>query len=237
LGVALSSDGRLASAARDGRICLRQLGDSSAGDWLDGHQGWVTSVRFAASGKSLLTGGFDGTVRVWDVATTSESFSLAGHILWINAVALPPERSGMYALSAGNEGTVLLWNLDRRAQVGSFGEPFKWHIASCLDVSPDGKRIAVAGWAPSVRVFDASSHELIHDLPIAVSPILSICFDSSGERLVAAAASGVIHVWNVVTGAELDTFVAHRGAARSLAAFEAIIASTGDDGMVRQWSV
>ena len=33
--------------------------------FLQGHEGWVWSVAFTANGKSLVSAGWDGTLRVW----------------------------------------------------------------------------------------------------------------------------------------------------------------------------
>jgi WD40 repeat protein len=202
---------------------------------LEGHQGWVTSLTFSSEGKVLLSGGFDGTVRVWDVEANKQQSSLGEHVIWANTVAFPPERTPLYALSAGSEGSVLLWNLHTQSRAGMFGEPFTWHIASSLDFSPAGRHFAVAGWAPSVRIWDAATHQLVHDLPVSNEPILAVRFDTQGAQLLAAGANGVIHVWDAATGRPLRDFVAHRGAARSLARHGETLFSVGDDAAVRQW--
>ena len=46
---------------------------------LAGHTERVMSVAFTSDGKTLASGSYDGTVRLWDVATGQERATLKGH--------------------------------------------------------------------------------------------------------------------------------------------------------------
>src|SRR5436190_286177 len=54
---------------------------------LRGHDGVVRAVAFAPDGKTLASGGDDGTVRLWDVAARSQVRELTGHTGKVRAVA------------------------------------------------------------------------------------------------------------------------------------------------------
>ena len=45
-----------------------------------GHDGTVVQIAFAPDGERVATAGFDGTARLWDVATGKQLSRLAGHI-------------------------------------------------------------------------------------------------------------------------------------------------------------
>ena len=45
---------------------------------LDGHRNIITQVEFNKEGEFLVTGGYDKTVRVWEVVNMSESKLLRG---------------------------------------------------------------------------------------------------------------------------------------------------------------
>jgi WD40 repeat protein len=76
---------------------------------LTGHTGGVRSVAVTADGTTALSGGGDGTVRVWDLATGQLRATLTGHIS-VSSVAVTPD--GTTAVSGGSyDGTVRVWDL------------------------------------------------------------------------------------------------------------------------------
>jgi WD domain, G-beta repeat len=75
-----------------------------------GHPGAVTSVCLCADGRHALSGGTDGSVRLWETATGQCLRTFAGHTNAVTAVALTPD--GRYALSAGADRLVKVWVLD-----------------------------------------------------------------------------------------------------------------------------
>ncbi|MDD2721807.1 MAG: hypothetical protein PHH47_10930 [Gallionella sp.] len=59
-------------------ILIWNLADNSAPQVLHGHQGVISAIRFSADGKKLVSGGWDKTVRLWDVASGNQTGELSG---------------------------------------------------------------------------------------------------------------------------------------------------------------
>jgi WD40 repeat protein len=78
---------------------------------LEGHTDEIRSIAFFPDGKRLLSGGKDGTVRLWDVASGEQRGLFEWGIGFINGVAVAPD--GKTAAAAGNKGNIVLWNLDK----------------------------------------------------------------------------------------------------------------------------
>ncbi len=74
---------------------------------LRGHAGNVTGVAFNPEGTRLATSGFDGTVRLWDMATGEQQLTLTGHALPVTGVDFSPD--GRYLAAAGSDGTVRVY--------------------------------------------------------------------------------------------------------------------------------
>jgi WD40 repeat protein len=67
------------------------------------------SIVFTPDGRSLIFGGGDGALRLWEVASGRERHSFAGNAGYIYSVAISPD--GRTAASASNEAPVFLWDV------------------------------------------------------------------------------------------------------------------------------
>ncbi|MGH3934683.1 MAG: NACHT domain-containing protein, partial [Pseudonocardiaceae bacterium] len=75
---------------------------------LTGHTGRVWSVAYSPQGTHLLSGGDDGSVRVWDATTGEPRHHLTGHTGAVLSVAYSPQ--GTHLLSGGADGSVRVWD-------------------------------------------------------------------------------------------------------------------------------
>jgi WD40 repeat protein len=75
-----------------------------------GHNAQVRSLVFLPDGKRLLSGSYDGTLRLWD-ATTGETLQLfRGHSDFVMSVDVSPD--GRLAVSGSFDETVRIWELE-----------------------------------------------------------------------------------------------------------------------------
>jgi WD40 repeat protein/serine/threonine protein kinase/tetratricopeptide (TPR) repeat protein len=85
--------------------------DTETGLLLETFKGHTASIRTLAvfpNGKTLVSGSFDGTLKIWDMLTGQERFSLVGHQgRPVTSVAVAPD--GMTIASGGSDGIVRLW--------------------------------------------------------------------------------------------------------------------------------
>ena len=123
-----------------------------------GHDGSVWSVAFSPDGTRIVSGGEDGTVRLWTLDGKPAAKPFKGHEGGVWSVAFSPD--GTRIVSGGEDGTVRLWTLDGKPAA----EPFKGHDGSVRSVafSPDGTRIVSGGEDGTVRVWDIASGKTLH---------------------------------------------------------------------------
>src|SRR5262245_12541250 len=74
-----------------------------------GHWGLVRSVALAPDGKTALSGSYDKTLILWDLASRCEIRKFEGHSDAVNSVAFAPD--GKTALSGSSDNTLRLWDL------------------------------------------------------------------------------------------------------------------------------
>jgi len=162
--------------------------------------GAVDAVVFHPNGTMILTGGRDGTIRLW----TFLARKFIGHSDAISHVAFSPD--GKYILSGGLDRTVRLWDVLSGSEVRQFaGSIFDiYHVA----FAPDGKYVAAGGKDGATRIWETSTGSLLRQVPppetwdsATSSTIWSIAFAPDGKTLLTADEEGNIIAWDVLSGA------------------------------------
>jgi len=111
---ALSPDASLLAITAGNAV---QLLDARGGDansapllrTLSGHRSGVTTICFSPDGQTLATGGYDSTVRLWDVAHGKLTSKLKGHGGVARSVAFSPD--GLTLATGSDDKTVNLWRM------------------------------------------------------------------------------------------------------------------------------
>jgi WD40 repeat protein len=214
---AFSPDGRL--AAGNGEIA-RKDGKSQEPDysvWLwdvatgrllhrfEGHTEVVPGAAFSPDGQCLVTGSWDGTVRLWDVPGKQPRQILKEHGA-VNGVAFAPD--GRSVLSAEyHDKTVRLWD----AQLGKELLVLEGHGGPVRSVSfsPDGAQALSASDDQTMRVWDVKTGRLQSAFPPQPTGVVSAAFSPDGKRIVSvsfASTGSRVRLWDVCTKEEIGSF-------------------------------
>jgi WD40 repeat protein len=160
------------------------------------HPGGVISVAFTPDGQWIITGGADGTVRLWNAANGKVMSVLSEHT---NEVYIAPGPDGNHMLTAGFDGQVIIWDIapdkptpERVLSLYHADEPVR-----AAAFSPDGKTVAVAGQDGAATVWDATSGQRLLRLVGHQGLVDDLTFTRDGNKLVTAAEDQTVKVWDM----------------------------------------
>lgn len=175
------------------------------------HTSRAYSVAFSRDGKTLASGSWDGTVKLRDVASGSESRTLAGHGWGIYKIAFSPE--GKQLASASRDGTVRVWDTATGANTRTLAAgPL---AVKAVAWSPDGRLLATGGNNGVVKLWDAASGRALHEAAAHAREPDEVAFSPDGRLLATGGADGGVKLWDSALK-EVKTLSAGPAAAKGL---------------------
>ncbi|QDT71730.1 caspase family protein [Lacipirellula limnantheis] len=172
-----------------------------------GHAEEVSSVAFSPDGKLGLTGSWDNTAAVWDVATGRRLRTLEGHADFVSSVAFSPD--GKLALTGSGDNSAAVWDV----ATGRRLRTFEGHagIVSSAAFSPDGKLALTGSFDKLAAVWDVATGRRLRILAGHTEAIGSVAFSPDGKLALTGSGDKLAAVWDVATGRQLRTLEGHNG--------------------------
>ena len=198
---AFSRNGNLAAMAdASGSITIRDAHNWKALRTLK-HNGGATSIVFAKGGTALISTGYDGAIRFWDLRTGKETGAIKASTQPIWSLDLSPDGSRL--ATAGEDAIIRIWDLKtpvKRIEL-------RGHTQNIWEVrfSPDGKRLASCSFDYSVRLWDAVQPRLLKTLPGHEQSCVGLDYSPDGTILASGGDDAKIRYWRASDGAALST--------------------------------
>ncbi len=214
-----------------------------------GHTSDVLSVAFSPDGKTLASGSFDSTVKLWDVQTGQQIRSLEGHTDIVPSVAFSPDGKTLASGSCYRnkrpmikgleclEGEIKLWNIETGEQVISMKGDHTW--VTEVAFSPDGKTLASRSFDKTIKLWNVETGQLLKSLEGHTDTVNSVAFSPDGKTLATGSSDKSVKLWNVETGQLLKSLEGHIDSVNSVA-FSVdgkTLASGSGDNTIKLWNV
>jgi eukaryotic-like serine/threonine-protein kinase len=218
---------------RSGRIHSFQIGSQGSRQDIQGSDNGLNGIAFGPAGRSLVIGGTDGVLYVWDTPRqTLRSAAAPGP--GIGAVAGSPD--GRLAAVCRDDRSVTVYRMgDGSAAVTKAWADQCHEPASAVAFSPDGCRVATAGDA--VRVWETEDGDADDALPERTHATRALAYDHTGRHLAATGTNGAVLVWDAAKGVLRHRLVRHKGVVHAVAfsPLSGQLATAGFDGTIRIW--
>ncbi len=177
------------------------------------HDSPVDAAAFSPDGKTVLTGGDDGTARLWEAATGRPIGQPIRHAGVVTIVAFSPD--GRTLLTGSKDKTARLWDAATGQPVGS---PLP-HGADVMAVAfgPDGRTMVTGTSDKMARLWDAATHRPIGQPFVHQDGVESVAFSPDGKTLLTGSDDGTARLWNIATGQPIGSPLRHRNMVRAVA--------------------
>jgi eukaryotic-like serine/threonine-protein kinase len=204
---------------------------------LKGHERYIYSLTISPDDTTLATASYDGTVRLWDLATQETRLTIKPGMP-MSAVAFSPD--GRTLATGGLFENIQLWDvatgrslLTLQDHDGQNAGSWCWSVA----FSPDGKTLAGASQSGVVRIWDTTTVRLLASLKGHTDNVQCLIFSPDGGTLATAGVDRTVRLWDAATGQEKITFKANTGAVNGLAFSRdgGMLAAASLSGPIRLW--
>lgn len=257
-GIAFSPDGKtLATGDGQGALMLWNVNTQPEPAVLGGFKKTLQYATFVQGGRMVAASVNESadifvpqTVTLWDIASGQEITTIRGESPSIQSAAFSPDgktlATGFFA-SGNPDKTVTLWDIASGRRVRYINAL----SVTCINISPDGKTLAVGSNGASVRLYDITSGRELSSLSPTSRPgissqeemeeraVKSVAFSPDGKTLAAGLNDTTIMLWDIASAEVITTLRGHAGPVLSVAFSPngKTIATGSSDKTVRLWDI
>lgn len=202
--LAWGPNGQLASGSLDRTVKLWNTETGQPIRTFRGHTGVPYRVAWNPEGTRLISTGYRGAAKIWDVNAKTQS------------IAPPPQKTSIQSVAWGPNGRLLVFDDANHAlivwdtQVGAEVARFAGHQEEtrAFAWSPDGTRIASCSRDKSLRIWNPQNGDELKNVK-SDSNTIALAWSPDGAHLVTSEGEGLIKMRGSETFEIVGEFVGH----------------------------
>ena len=238
--VSFSQDGKsILTAWSDGKIrgFLPQSGKLLY-EIIDAHSTGVTSLKGTSESERIVSGGMDGTVRVWKIGKQKQTLlrSMKEHRGRVWCIKM--NSNNKEALSCSADGSCIIWDLESYSRILCI---FDKIVFKSIVYHPEGAQILTTGSDRKVGYWEVFDGQLLRSLETCdeeKGEISSLAITSEGKHFLTGGSDGKIKLWDYDMGVTVSQSEGHSGGVTSISISpdENKIISVGAEGSIIVWN-
>lgn len=199
------------------------------------HKGEVYGCTFTPDGSFVLSAGWDGQLRLWDISTGEIRLSLPASPKPLACCACSPD--GQQWLAGSMEGMLSLW--DGVSQQSLYSFIAHTRPISAIVYAPSGELLATASWDRQIALRTLGKEREARVLSGHQDIVTGCRFTIDGKQLISWSHDRTIKIWDLVLARDVATLSGHtdRVTSLSLSPDGQFAISGGRDAMVRLWDL
>eukprot|EP00505_MAST-04D_sp_SCG-Rhode-Island_P001653 Stramenopile-MAST_4_protein_1653 len=210
-------DGNIIAGGVDGCVHMWDSNTQRIKHKMTGHKQKVLTVKFSTTGKAVISGSSDRTIKLWDTKTgyvtrTIDCTSVC------NSVDLSPD--GVTLVSGHQDGSIRSWDIRNGARAHEVRDVHKMPVAhvqfSYQGTAGPSNFVMSSCRDNKIRVFDSISMELVREFGDSSFRVptnsASASFSPDALYCCAGSSDGALHIWDVTTGKSVRMMKKHNTA-------------------------
>jgi WD40 repeat protein len=199
------------------------------------HEGEVFACAYSPDGAFVLSGGWDGHLRLWEAGSGAPVVTLQASPRPLSACAVSPD--GQQWMSGSMEGLLSVWDaVSHQAVMGFLAHT---RPVSGIVFSPDGQLMATSSWDRNVALRRIGREREGRSLGNHVDIVAGCRFTVDGKHLLSWSHDRTLKLWELELGRDIHTFTGHtdRINCASLSPDGRWAVSGGRDATLRLWDL
>jgi WD40 repeat protein len=198
IGATMASSGGLAFLREEDEfnafaVALWDVENVRLLDGLRGHTDRVTGLAYTATGDQIISGSLDGTVRVWDVATATETLEIELDVA-VNAIALSDDATTVAAALA--TGDIVLLDV----ATGEVSATLQAHTGAVNSVifGVDDTVLVSGGDDAAVYVWSIEDETALVELTGHTDRVTDVAISANDVVIATVGADNFVRLWAVI---------------------------------------
>merc|ERR1719487_6488 len=208
-----------------------------------GHAGPVWCLQFDSHRDRLLSGGYDATVKIWQMSTGKQLATLRGHEGWVNCLELL--EVGRFAVSGGSDGQIRLWDLEPHGCIHTAGPPHgsERYAVQCLALKQQEALLSGHSGLRHLLQWDLNTGQCVDAFFGHTDDIYTLHCDGLSSLIASGSKDRTVKMWDLRTSGEkngsgcVGELRGHTGAVLDLKLRGNRVVSTSMDKTLKMWDV
>ncbi len=194
IGVRLSPDTQKMAVLLNSQVYIWNVGTGQLILTLPEYNSQIYALEFSLDGSILVMADHD--IHLWEVSTQKWRTTLQLDAYEIQDISFHPDGELLAVSTYG--GNVEIWDTVKQQKVRENSTDVDWCNSSRLAFSPNGDKLATAGWC-GIRIWEPATGQLLQKMEVEKGCPRELAFSAEGNALICVGERGFWR-WDLQTG-------------------------------------